>query len=135
MIISVPDPHLILIQRPLVMSLMLKEKMRTQTKISNNITNGLLAKIATGRKSSLKRTSSSLFVYTNTRQTYAIQFLQQGPKKLTKSEIFIHMDYSEREIQSAYFGQITFSIFTACCYLHNAKNKMICESLTITREL
>ena len=52
------------------------------------------------------------------------------------------MDYSEsyenkqqREIQGAYFGHTRFSIFTVCCYLRDAENKMICESVTISSEL
>ena len=61
---------------------------------------------------------------------------------LAKNEILIHVDYSEsyenkqqREIQSTYFGHTTFSIFTACCYLRDAEDKVICESVTITSEL
>ena len=52
------------------------------------------------------------------------------------------MDYSksnenkqQREIQNAYFGHTTLSIFTACCYLRGAENKIICESVTINNEL
>ena len=33
------------------------------------------------------------------------------------------------------FGHNTFSIFTACCYISDAENKMICESVIITNEL
>ena len=61
---------------------------------------------------------------------------------VTKNEVFNHVGYSESyenkqqcEIQSAYFGRTKFSIFTACCYLRDAENKMICESVTISSEL
>ena len=63
-------------------------------------------------------------------------------KNLGKNDLLVHVDYSEnyenkqqREIQSAYFGHTTFSIFTACCYLRNNEDKVICESVTITSEL
>ena len=61
---------------------------------------------------------------------------------VAKNEILIHVDYGEnyenkqqREIQSAHFGHTTFSIFTTCCYLRDAEDKVICESVTITSEL
>lgn len=61
---------------------------------------------------------------------------------LGKNDILVHVDYSEsyenkqqREIQSAYFGHTTFSIFTACCYLRDNENNLVCESVTITSEL
>ena len=45
---------------------------------------------------------------------------------LTKNEVLIHVDYNESyenkqqlEIQRVYFGHTRFSIFTACCYLHD----------------
>ena len=44
-------------------------------------------------------------------------------------------DKQQREIQSACFGHNMFSIFTACCYISDAENKMICESVIITNEL
>ena len=44
-------------------------------------------------------------------------------ESLDHGEILVHVDYAEsyknvqqNEIQSAYFGNSTFSIFTACCY-------------------
>ena len=50
------------------------------------------------------------------------------------------MDYSEsyskkeqNEIQSAYFGNVSFSLFTACCYLLH-DNERISESVTVTSE-
>ena len=69
-------------------------------------------------------------------------FYNDVKNNLTKNEVLIHVDYSEsyenkpqREIQSAYFGHTTFSIFTACYYLRNAENKVICKSVMITSEL
>ena len=60
----------------------------------------------------------------------------------TKNEVLIHVDYSEsyenkqqREIQSVYFGHTKFSIFTVRCYVRDAENKMICESVMISSEL
>ena len=61
---------------------------------------------------------------------------------LRRNEILVHVDYSknyeskhQREIQIAYFGHTSFSIFTACCYLCNVDEKIICESVTVTSEL
>ena len=61
---------------------------------------------------------------------------------VTKHEVLIYVDYTEsyenkqqREIQSAYLGHTRFSILTACCYLRDIENKMICEFVTISREL
>ena len=74
----------------------------------------------------------------------SVQFKYYSDAKanLAKNEILIHVDYSEscenkqqREIESAYFGYTTFSIFTACCYLRDVENKVISESVTITSEL
>lgn len=70
------------------------------------------------------------------------KFYDDFKKNLGKNDLLVHVDYSEsyenkqqREIQSAYFGHTTFSIFTACCYLRNNEDKVICESVTITSEL
>ena len=70
------------------------------------------------------------------------KFYNDAKANLAKNEILIHVDYSEsyenkqqREIQSAYFGHTTFSIFTACCYLRDVENKVISESVTIASEL
>ena len=61
---------------------------------------------------------------------------------LGKSDLLVHVDYSEsyenkqqHEIQSAYFGQTTFSIFTACCYLRDSEDNLVSESITVTSEL
>ena len=62
--------------------------------------------------------------------------------KLGKSALLLHGDYSEsyekkqqHEIQSAYFGDTTFSIFTACCYLRDSEDNLVSESITVTSEL
>ena len=53
-----------------------------------------------------------------------------------------YSDYSESyenkqqwEIQSAYFGHTGCSRFSECCYLHDAENEIICESVTIASDL
>ena len=50
-------------------------------------------------------------------------------ESLDHGQIFVHVDYAEsyknsqqKEIQSAYFGNSTFSIFTACCYTKSLDN-------------
>ena len=54
---------------------------------------------------------------------------------MTKNEVLIHENKQQRENRSAYFDHTRLSIFTTCCYLRDAKNKMICESVTISSEL
>ena len=61
-------------------------------------------------------------------------------ENLKEGEVIIHVDYSENyqnknqdEIQSAYFGHSTFSIFTACCYL-NVYGKVINKNYIVTTE-
>ena len=51
-------------------------------------------------------------------------------ENLKTNEFIIHVDYSENyknkeqdEIQSAYFGHNSFSIFTACCYTRGIDGK------------
>lgn len=69
------------------------------------------------------------------------KFYNNLKSTLKPSEILIHVDYSEnyankeqQEIQSAYFGHETFSIFTACCYLRGPDQELINENITITSE-
>ena len=59
---------------------------------------------------------------------------------LKNNEVLIQVDYSENyvnksqhQIQSAYFRQQSFSIFTACCYL-NIEGLLVNENVTITSE-
>ena len=56
-------------------------------------------------------------------------------------ELLLHVDHSENyankqqnEIQSAYFGNDCFSIFTACCYLRDAGGKLINENVMVISE-
>ena len=50
-------------------------------------------------------------------------------ESLDHGQLLVHVDYAEsyknsqqNEIQSAYFGNSTFSIFTACCYTKSLDN-------------
>ena len=59
---------------------------------------------------------------------------------LQDNELLIQVDYSESyvnqeqgKIESAYFGQQTFSIFTACCYL-KIDGEVLNENVAITSE-
>ena len=61
---------------------------------------------------------------------------------MTKNEVLVHLDYNEsyeckqqREIQIVYFGHNRFILSIVCCYLCEAKNRMICESATVSSEL
>ena len=60
---------------------------------------------------------------------------------LKDNDLMVHVDYSENydnrqqsEIQSAYFGHSTFSLFTACCYLKSESGDICKESITVTSE-
>ena len=51
---------------------------------------------------------------------------------MKKDEILRHIGFAgtnqnmqQKEIQNAYFGHNTFSIFTACCYVRNTKLKTL----------
>ena len=59
---------------------------------------------------------------------------------LAEGEVLLQIDYSEnyankdqRQIQSAYFGQQCFSIFTACCYFKK-DGDIVNENFTVTSE-
>ena len=62
--------------------------------------------------------------------------------RLKPGELLVNVDFSENyenkqqdEIQSAYFGHTTFSLFTACCYLKTEENgELVKENVTITSE-
>ena len=63
-------------------------------------------------------------------------------ENLKTNEFIIHVDYSKTykdqkqdEIQSAYFGHNSFSIFTACCYTRGIDDKLLNENFTVTLEL
>ena len=60
---------------------------------------------------------------------------------LKTNEFTIHVHYSENykykeqdEIQSAYFGHNSFSIFTACCYTRGIDGILLNENFTPTSE-
>ena len=62
-------------------------------------------------------------------------------ENLKTNEFIIHVDYSENykdkeqgEIQSAYFGHNSFSIFTACCYTRGIDGTLLNENFTVTSE-
>ena len=70
-----------------------------------------------------------------------VQSYNDMKDNLRSNDILVHVDYSEsyenkqqREIQSAYFGHSSFSIFTACCYLKSISDVTCKESITITSE-
>ena len=63
------------------------------------------------------------------RQQHA--FYNSLKEKIGDGEMLMHVDYSENyvnvqqgEIQSAYFGHSTFSIFTACCCIRGEDGKL-----------
>ena len=73
------------------------------------------------------------------RQQHA--FYNSLKENMGVGELLMHVDYSEsyvntqqQEIQSAYFGHSTFSIFTACCYLRREDGKLVNENVTIVSE-
>ena len=62
-------------------------------------------------------------------------------ENLKTNEFIIHVDYSKNykdkeqdEIQSAYFGHNSFSIFTACCYTRGIDGTLLNENFTVTSE-
>ena len=77
-------------------------------------------------------------IFIKRQQIVAYNHLKEN---LKPGENFLHVDYSENyvnkqqgEIQSAHFGQDSFSIFTACCYLHDADGKLVTENVTVISE-
>ena len=59
-------------------------------------------------------------------------------ESLDHGQILVHVDYAEsyknsqqNEIQSAYFGNSTFSIFTACCYRKSLDNGGLKKDSTV----
>ena len=62
--------------------------------------------------------------------------------KLGRNDILVHVDYSggyenkhQHEILSAYFGHMSFSIFTTCCYFRDSEDNLMSKSITTTIEL
>ena len=73
------------------------------------------------------------------RQQHA--FYNSLKEKIGGREMLMHVNYSENyvnvqqgEIQSAYFGHSTFSIFTACCYIRGEDGKLAKENVTVVSE-
>ena len=71
-----------------------------------------------------------------------VQFraIENIKKNLVEGQILIHLDYSENykatqqnEVQSAYFGSRTFTLFTACVY-HREDGQLQKLSVTVTTE-
>ena len=70
------------------------------------------------------------------------KFYNHLKEHLEENTVIVHVDYSEnysnkeqQEIQSAYFGHETFSIFTACCYFRGHEGKLKTKNVTIIRVL
>ena len=62
-------------------------------------------------------------------------------ENLQENEVILHVDYSENynntqqdEIQSAYFGNSTFSIFTTCDYILNNGRELSKRSAAVVGE-
>ena len=62
-------------------------------------------------------------------------------ENLKQSDLLIQVNYSQNydskhqnEVQSAYFGQNSFSIFTACCYFQDETNSLAKQAITVTSE-
>ena len=62
-------------------------------------------------------------------------------ENLKTNEFIIHVDYSENyedkeqdEIQSAYFGHNSFSVFTACSYTRRIDGTLLNENFNVTSE-
>ena len=78
-------------------------------------------------------------IFTKRQQQSKISYLKANIKV---NEVLIHLDYSENyksqdqnEIQSAYFGQASFSLFTACHYYRCSEtSKIKTMPTTITSE-
>ena len=73
------------------------------------------------------------------RVQYAAYVAQK--EKLKPGELLVHVDFAENykndqqdEIQSAYFGHDSFSLFTSCCYYVGADNNINHQSFVIVTE-
>ena len=78
-------------------------------------------------------------IFTKRKQTTVCNELKN---ELKTGQFLVNVDYSENcenkqqdEIQSAYFGHITFSLFTACCCLKTEDDgELVKENITVTSE-
>ena len=103
------------------------------TKISRNLS-------VTDAIKSLKQQIAVLKRQLFTKCTQASAY-NEVKDNLKQTNHLIHVDYSENynnkqqwEIQSAYFGHASFSIFTACCYFKDESNAINKEAITVTSE-
>ena len=103
------------------------------TKISRNLS-------VTDVTESLKQQIAVVKRHLFTERTQASAY-NEVMDNLKQNELLIHVDYSETynnkqqwEIQSAYFGHASFSIFTACCYFKDESNAINKEAITVTSE-
>ena len=103
------------------------------TKISQNLS-------VTDATESLKQQIAVLKKHLFTKRTQASTY-NEVKDNLKQNDLLIHVDYSENdnnkqqwEIQSAYFGHASFSIFTTCCYFKDESNAINKEAITVTSE-
>ena len=66
-------------------------------------------------------------------------FYNNVKDNLEENEMLVHVDYSkhysnkdQEEIQSAYFGHNTFSIFTTCFYFRGDDEEVVSKNITVT---
>ena len=66
-------------------------------------------------------------------------FYNNVKDNLEENEMLVHVDYSkhysnkdQEEIQSAYFGHNTFSIFTTCFYFRGDDEVVVSKNITVT---
>ena len=90
----------------------------------------------------LNRSSNKLLLKRHLfrKRTQASKY-NQVKDNLKQNDLLIHVDYSENynnkqqwEIQSAYFGHVGFSVFTACCYFKDESNAINKDAITVTTE-
>lgn len=65
----------------------------------------------------------------------------QQKQDLTAADLLVHVDFAENykndqqdEIQSAYFGHQSFSLFTSCCYFLDEEQKLDHKSIVVITE-
>ena len=75
------------------------------------------------------------------RKGVQVESYNRHKAELKKGEALVHVDYSESyknkqqdEIQSAYFGQSSFSLFTACFYYNNDNGNLVKRPICVVSE-
>ena len=65
----------------------------------------------------------------------------QHKNSLTNDELLVHVDFAgnyrndqQHEIQSAYFGHESLSLFTSCCYYKDEENNLQQKSIVVVTE-